>query len=237
MIKNILLHVTFLSFTIFAQLIAPKISVQVSEHNLGDIIQGEVVSHTFTISNSGGDILKITDVRASCGCTAAQPDKKDLKPSESTNIKVTFNSKGRIGPQISTVYINSNDPDKKEIQLKLRSNVILPPKKTKSGATLFLPETQHNFGKVKEGDIVSHTFQLINKGSELLEIKDIKSSCGCAATLLSNPSIKPNEAATLKVDLDTKNRVGKLSRTITLYSNDAEQENKIITIFAEVIKN
>ncbi len=237
MIKRTFFSIIVFSFSIFAQLIGPKISVQSSEYNFGDIIQGEEVSHTFVISNSGGDILRITDVRASCGCTAAQPDKKELKPGESTNIKVTFNSKGRVGPQLKSVYVTSNDPERKEVQLNIRCNILLPEKKPKSGALLYLPETQYNFGKVKEGSVVSHTFQLVNKGQEELEVKDIKTSCGCTAAMLSNSIIKPGEAGTLKIDLDTKNRVGKMSRTITIVSNDAEQTNKVLTIYAEVLKN
>jgi len=237
MIKNILFFFVVLSFSVFAQLIGPKISVQSPEHNFGDIIQGEEVSHSFVISNSGDDILRITDVRASCGCTAAQPDKKELKPGESTKIKVVFNSKGRVGPQLKTVYVASNDADRKEIQLNIRCNILLPEKKQKTGAFLYLPETQYNFGQVKEGSVVSHTFQLVNKGQSELEIKDIKTSCGCTAAMLSSPNLKPGETGTLKIDLDTKNRVGKMSRTITIVSNDVEQENKVLTIFAEILKN
>lgn len=237
MIKNAFIFFIVLSFSSFAQLIGPKISVQSPEHNFGDIMQGDEVSHSFIISNSGGDILKITDVRASCGCTAAQPDKKELKPGESTNLKVTFNSKGRVGPQLKTVYVTSNDNERKEIQLIIRCNIILPEKKPKTGALLYLPETQYNFGQVKEGKVVSHTFQLINKGQSELEVKDIKTSCGCTAAMLSSSKLKPNEVGTLKIDLDTKNRVGKMSRTITIVSNDVEQENKVLTIYAEVLKN
>jgi len=235
--KNIFLFLFIINFSSFAQLIGPKISVQSSEHNFGDIIQGEEVSHNFVISNSGDGVLIIKSVRASCGCTAAEPDKKQLNPGESTKLKVTFNSKGRIGPQLKSVFVTSNDEDKKEIQLTIRCNIILPENKLKNGAMLYLPETQYNFGKVEEGKVVSHTFKLINKGSVDLEVKDIKTSCGCTAAMLSNKKIKPGETGTLKVDLDTKNRIGKMSRTITIVSNDIEQENKVLTIYAEVIKN
>ncbi len=237
MIKNIFIQFIILSFSLFAQLIGPKISVQSAEHNFGDIKLGDQVSHSFTISNSGGDILKILDVRASCGCTAAQPDKKELKPGESTQIKVIFNSKGRVGPQLKTVYVTSNDPERKEVHLSIRCNILPPEKKTKTGAFLYLPETQYNFGQVKEGNVVSHTFQLVNKGQAELEVKDIKTSCGCTAAMLSGSKIRPGESATLKIDLDTKNRVGKMSRTITIVSNDVEQENKVLTIYAEILKN
>ena len=89
---------------------------------------------------------------------------------------------------------------------------------------------------VKEGDVVSHTFKFINNGKAILDINDIKTSCGCTAALVSSKKIAPGKDGTIKIDLDTKNRQGRMSRTITVTSNDPEEPNKIITIYAEVNK-
>jgi uncharacterized cupredoxin-like copper-binding protein len=238
MIKKIFSLLVIFSFAVFAQLVGPKAGAQITEHNFGDIKQGDVVSYDFKITNNGGDVLKIIDVRASCGCTAAQPDKKELKPGETTTIKVTFDSKGRKGAQIKTVRVITNDPEKSDINFVIRCNILVDQSSSKtSGASLFLPENQFNFGKVKEGTTVSHTFELVNKGSDVLEIKDVRTSCGCTAALVSSSTLKPGEKGTLKVDLDTKGRQGKMSRTISIVSNDSEQSTKVITIYAEVLKN
>lgn len=238
MIKQIFSLLVIFSFTVFAQLVGPKAGAQITEHNFGDIKQGDVVSYDFKITNNGGDVLKIIDVRASCGCTAAQPDKKELKPGESTTIKVTFNSKGRKGAQIKTVRVITNDPEKSDINFVIRCNILVDQSNSQSsGALLFLPENQFNFGQVKEGTTVSHTFELVNKGSDILEIKDVKTSCGCTAALVSSSTLKPGEKGTLKVDLDTKGRQGKMSRTVSIVSNDSKQSTKVITIYAEVLKN
>lgn len=238
MMKKIFSILMLFSFAAFAQLVGPKAGAQITEHNFGDIKQGDVVSYDFKITNNGGDVLKIIDVRASCGCTAAQPDKKELKPGESTTIKVTFNSKGRKGAQVKTVRVITNDPEKSDINFVIRCNIIVDQSNSQpSGASLFLPENQFNFGQVKEGTTVSHTFELVNKGSDVLQIKDVRTSCGCTAALVSSSTLKPGEKGTLKVDLDTKGRQGKMSRTISIVSNDSEQSTKVITIYAEVLKN
>lgn len=238
MIKKILSLIIVISVAAFAQLVGPKASAQITEYNFGDIKQGDVVSYDFKIMNNGGDVLKIIDVRASCGCTAAQPDKKELKPGETTTIKVTFNSKGRKGAQIKTVRVITNDPEKNDINFVIRCNILTDENKTgNSGAVLFLPENQYNFGKVKEGTTVSHTFEVVNKGSDVLKIQDVRTSCGCTAALVSSSELKPGEKGTLKVDFDTKGRQGKMSRTISIVSNDQEQPTKVITIYAEVLKN
>ncbi|HQF42007.1 MAG TPA: DUF1573 domain-containing protein, partial [Ignavibacteriaceae bacterium] len=143
MIRNILIILLSLSITAFAQLMGPKVSVQQVDYDFGNITQGDIVSHTFILSNNGGDLLKITDVRASCGCTAANPTKRELKPGESSNLEVTFNSKGRKGPQVKTVNVTTNDPDRKDILLTIKCNIIEPVvKENKSGARIYFEETQ-----------------------------------------------------------------------------------------------
>lgn len=236
--KLIVLLVFLFSSFAYSQLMGPKIVVQQPEYDFGDIIQGEKVSHNFIVTNTGGDVLVITNVRASCGCTAALPDKKELAPGESTNIKVEFNSLGRIGKQSKTVFVSSNDPENPQIQLKFTCNVVKPEAtlKAQDGPSLVMPETQHNFGKVIEGKVVDHVFTFTNEGNKKLTIKDVKTSCGCTAALLSKNELEPGEKGELKVELNTANRSGRMTRNITIISNDPKQPEKHLTIYAEVLK-
>jgi uncharacterized cupredoxin-like copper-binding protein len=215
----------------------PKIVAQNNEHDFGEVQEGTSVTHNFIVSNSGGDVLKISNVRASCGCTAASPEKKELAPGESTTIKVSFNSSGREGHQEKYVYVNSNDPKTPELKLKFTCDVI----KNDKNVSQLTPQIkfasdQHDFGKVKEGKIVDYVFDFKNEGKSTLEIKDIKTSCGCTAALVSKKKIEPGQQGTLRVELDTKNRTGRMSRTISVRTNDPEQPDKVLTIYAEVIK-
>ena len=235
MIKNHL-FVFFLFYSIgFAQLMQPKLVLQQSSFDFGDIKQGEIVSHTFVLTNSGGDLLKITNVQASCGCTAAVPEKSELAPGESTNLPVKFNSTGRMGIQKKTVKIFTNDPQSPEMTITIAGNVVTGDQ-SGSVPAIYFPETQHDFGKVSEGEKVDYTFRFVNKGASELIIKDVKSSCGCTAALLNSSNIKPGQEGTIKVEFDTKNRSGKNSKTVTVQSNDPKDPTKILTIYADIIK-
>jgi len=236
MLKNIIITFFLFSSIIFAQLMQPKLVLQQSSFDFGDIKQGEKVSHTFVLSNAGGDLLKITDVKASCGCTAASPEDRELAPGQSTNLLVTFNSAGRMGKQSKTVRISSNDPENPEMMLSITGNVVSSVSSNEGNPTIYFTETQHDFGKVNEGDKVNYTFNFANKGSSVLTIKDIRTSCGCTAALLSQDNIDPGQEGTIKVELDTKNRSGKMSRTVTISSNDPKDPTKILTIYADIVK-
>jgi len=238
MIRSIIIIFLFTSISIFPQLLEPKVSVQQTEYDFGNINQNDIANHSFTITNTGGDLLKILDVKASCGCTAASPDKKELKPGESTQINVSFNSKGRKGPQTKTVTVKTNDPNKPVLTLMIKCNIIVQESKdTKSGAIIYFPENQHDFGKVKEGEVVHYSFAFQNTGTLPLEIKDIRTSCGCTAAVVSEKNLKPGQSGAVKIDFDSKNKQGKLSRTISVSSNDLNEPNKVITIYADVSKN
>lgn len=238
MIKKSILFVVFLAALNFAQMLSPKVSVQQLSYDFGNILQGKTVSHDFVVANNGGDLLVIEKVSASCGCTAAEPDKKELAPGESTKIKVSFNSTGRIGKQEKNVFVYTNDPENKEIKFTFSGNIVDNPEGEKKieQAKIHFSESQYDFGVVKEGKIVEHTFKFKNAGKTTLEIKDIKTSCGCTAALVSSKNIEPGKEGTIRIELDTKNRSGRMSRNITIASNDPEEPNKILTIYAEIQK-
>ncbi|HZW37966.1 MAG TPA: DUF1573 domain-containing protein [Ignavibacteriaceae bacterium] len=232
MIKKVFTFILLVSTLSLAQLVAPKISIQQGEFNFGDIQEGTIASHSFIITNTGGDLLKIKDVRPSCGCTAAAPDKKELAPGESTKIKVEFNSDGRMGQQEKTISIITNDPKTPQAILKFYGNVIK--KVVEDAPRLKFSEMEHNFGKVEEGQVVDYTFKFKNVGKKPLVIGNVKTSCGCTAALVSSKNVAPGNEGTIRVELDTKNRAGKMSRNVTIESNDPSAPSMILTIFAEV---
>jgi hypothetical protein len=238
MIRYSLILMLCITFIACAQVVGPKASSQQMEYDFGTIEQGKIATHNFTLVNNGGDILKITDIHASCGCTAAKPDKNELVPGESINIKVDFNSAGKMGKQEKYVYVKTNDPNNKELKFKFTGNVIdiTVEKDNLTAPLLSFSESQHDFGVVKEGQVVDYTFKFKNSGKGILEVKNVSTSCGCTVAMISSKILKPGEEGTLRVELDTKDREGKMNRNITIQSNDPKEPNKALIIFADVIR-
>ncbi|RZJ75393.1 MAG: DUF1573 domain-containing protein [Flavobacterium sp.] len=61
-------------------------------YNFGDIEKGKPVSHDFTFKNTTKQTVLITNVKASCGCTATNYTKTPIKPGESGSVTATFNA-------------------------------------------------------------------------------------------------------------------------------------------------
>ncbi|MGC9330653.1 MAG: DUF1573 domain-containing protein [Bacteroidales bacterium] len=102
---------------------APKIEFENTEHDFGEIKQDSKVSTKFTFKNTGKSDLIIRKVKASCGCTATQPEKSIIKPGESSFIEVTFNPSGRSGKQKKTITIIANDPEQSTTRLRIEGTV------------------------------------------------------------------------------------------------------------------
>jgi uncharacterized cupredoxin-like copper-binding protein len=235
MLKEMFILVAFFSISMFAQIYGPKIYVPNTKIDFGDIPAGKIVKSQFVITNNGGDLLKIERVVSSCGCTAVEPDKKELKPGESTTAAVEFNSTGRVGMQQKYVTIMSNDKEKPQLMIEVVGNVI-PAPKDPNVPTMKFERNQFDFGKVKEGKMLVHTFKYKNIGKTELLIKDVRSSCGCTAAILSGKNLKPGEEGTLKVEFDTKGRLGRNSKSITIFSNDPDNPVFVLTVYADIEK-
>lgn len=86
----------------------PVITFEKVIHDFGYVTKGERLSYSFKFKNSGKSNLIISYVESSCGCTTSSPPKAPIKPGESGEIKVTFDSKTKNGKTSSQVLVTAN---------------------------------------------------------------------------------------------------------------------------------
>ncbi|MDZ7359109.1 MAG: DUF1573 domain-containing protein [candidate division KSB1 bacterium] len=86
----------------------PKIQFKETSYDFGTAAQNTQVKHVFKFKNVGTDTLTITQVKTSCGCTAAESS-KIIAPQKDGQIEVTYNTGTNIGKVSKTVYVFSND--------------------------------------------------------------------------------------------------------------------------------
>jgi uncharacterized cupredoxin-like copper-binding protein len=86
----------------------PLIKFETTDHDFGTINEGDRVDYTYKFKNEGSADLIISDAKASCGCTIPEYTKTPVKPGDSGEIKVVFNSAGKSGLQQKTVTLTLN---------------------------------------------------------------------------------------------------------------------------------
>src|SRR5690606_17405544 len=101
----------------------PVITFEESSKDFGDITQGDKVEHVFKLENTGKAPLVISNVAATCGCTVPSWPKEPIAPGKTAEIKVSFNSAGKMGKQNSVVRIYSNASEPIE-KVSMISNVL-----------------------------------------------------------------------------------------------------------------
>lgn len=100
----------------------PVAKFETMEHDFGTVSEGDKVHYTYKVSNTGTADLIISEVKPSCGCTVPDYTKTPIKPGETGDISVTFDSSGKPGNQQKTVTVTLNT-EKATETLKFSANV------------------------------------------------------------------------------------------------------------------
>ena len=139
--------------------------------DMGDMNQHESRDLKVVMTNKGGGVLVIDEVKADCGCTIPTLSKMQLAPGESTTIDINFNSKQFHGNITKVVHIFSNDPSNSDTSIILLANVFSP--------LLIDPETQRmGFSQTPIGTSVTKQVLFTATQAPELEIKAKKSRKG-----------------------------------------------------------
>lgn len=91
-----------------------------------------------------------------------------------------------------------------------------------------------NFGKVKIGEKVRHSFKFKNIGQNPLMISDAQASCGCTIPSFSNKPIMPGNEGEIMVEFNTTGRKGENHKSVMVFSN-ATRDKIAISFDAEVV--
>jgi hypothetical protein len=86
-------------------------------------------------------------------------------------------------------------------------------------AQIKFQESTHDFGTIKEGEKVEHTFTFENIGKTPFTISNVLTTCGCTATLWTKKEIAPGGKGEISVKFDTKGKIGQQTKIITVISN------------------
>jgi hypothetical protein len=101
---------------------APKGVFNSNIFDFGTIKEGERPKYNFVLTNQGKADLHIRSVRAACGCTAVK-HVSVIKPGQSTDLSVEFNSRGKKNRQNKSITVITNDPKNPTTILRVMGTV------------------------------------------------------------------------------------------------------------------
>ncbi|HTN45000.1 MAG TPA: DUF1573 domain-containing protein [Flavipsychrobacter sp.] len=109
-------------------------------------------------------------------------------------------------------------------------------------ATNYMPKTivefdtmEHNFGTLKEGEVVKYAFKFKNIGNKPLLISDAHASCGCTVASYPKEPVMPDQSSEIVVEFNSKGREGRQEKAVTIFSN-AQEPAMRVEFSADVVK-
>lgn len=96
-------------------------------------------------------------------------------------------------------------------------------------------KVMHDFGKIKEGTLATHSFIFYNTGTTPLVLNNVSASCGCTTPEWPREPIMPGGKGVVKAVYNSYGRPGEFTKYITVKSNSGS--DVILTIKGNVLPN
>jgi len=96
-------------------------------------------------------------------------------------------------------------------------------------------EMAHDFGTITQYSSNDFTFKFQNVGTQTLNIENVQSSCGCTAALVTEKAVAPAKSGEIKITFKSGEFSGKVSKNVTVTTNDPANQTVRLEIKADVI--
>ena len=109
---------------------APRIGLEMTMLELGEMPNGEIAERDVKVSNEGREPLVVKSVVTTCGCTTAVLTPMTIAPGETGTLHIAFDS-GAHGPDLRgeimrRVILTTNDPAQPEMFVDLEATITDP---------------------------------------------------------------------------------------------------------------
>jgi hypothetical protein len=92
-----------------------------------------------------------------------------------------------------------------------------------------------DFGKINQGDKVTHEYKFTNNGQAPLIITDSYATCGCTKPEWPKAPVKPGESGVIKVTFSSAGKSGLQDKQITVVANTTP-DRTVVHLVGEVLE-
>ena len=104
------------------------------------------------------------------------------------------------------------------------------------GPVIVFDATQFQFEEIMDGDFVTHKFSFTNKGTADLEIRQVKTTCGCTTTSYTRYTA-PGETGSVEIRLNTRGYGGAIMRKeVSVLTNDPSNPATVLKLAGPVTR-
>jgi len=93
-----------------------------------------------------------------------------------------------------------------------------------------------DFGQIKGGEVVKHTYVFTNVGGAMLEVSNVQASCGCTTAGEWTRQVESGKTGSIPIQFASGNFSGVVGKTITVTCNDPNQPAVVLLIKGTIWK-
>jgi len=203
--------------------------------DFGRILDDKVTPfYEVPFTNEGDGTLIIKDLRASCGCTVGQLDKRVYEPGESGVIKIQFKPQGKSNLVRQTVTLTTNDPSLTNYEAKINVTAfVMPIVRVDPGIV--------NLGILRKGEFVSNIFSVIGLSPDF-DVTGIEviGGVGLSVEVLGRERASSDEGregwkVEVEVLSDGSAKPGAIRGHVRIYTNDVRRESVSVNLQGRVL--
>lgn len=206
--------------------------------NLGTTDSDQPKEMEFKVKNASPNPITFTGKYEKEEYITVNPGQTTLNPGEKTVITVAFDGSSFNQSQAfnTKVGLMTNDQlgEKKELTISGRLNKVFSEEELAEMPKIEFDMTEFVGQSVIEGEKLTVKYTFKNTGGTDLIIEDVRASCGCTATSPKDKIIAPGASSEISATFDSRGRMGKQRKTITVRSNDPVNGSVILRLEADV---
>lgn len=195
----------------------------------------------FDFTNTAQEPVKITNVRASCGCTTPAWTREPVMPGEKGFIKVAYNPRNRPGAFHKTLTV-STDSKQSTIVLRIQGKVEPKPRTIEDDYPTVMGGIRvkyraFNMGRVYNNKPATKEFEVYNQSDKPISFRPKVEGPPYVMVSFLPQKIEPLQKGKVVITYDgeKRNDLGFMSDNIVFYTDEeGDAARKIFSVYADI---
>jgi hypothetical protein len=160
----------------------------------GRILEGQPVTGSIRLLNTGRTPLQIERIQASCGCTAAQSEKMRIDPGDSTTIRFSVRTQGFRGIIHKSITVFFASPDIEPLSTVIEGTVF---------AEIEVSPSFIDFQSIplRADTTYKELISIQNSSDKPLQIRSVRATSKFLTVTPPSATVLPGQSLTLRVSL------------------------------------
>ena len=167
-----------------------------------------------------------------------------LKPNQNGIIIVNYDASkkddwGFVIDRVAVVFNDNFDPKDRDSRITISANIqedfsALTPDQLAKAPKIDFVTKSFDFGTINQGESVTYEYKFKNTGKSDLLIRKTKASCGCTVVDQGDKVVAPGAESKFTATFNSRGKKGKQNKTITVITNDPENQSIVLKITGTV---